>query len=55
MSLIDNEPEGKFLGIDQEHYTKESTRHYNVKKYELSGADRFNLKNMEVYQVIQLN
>ena len=55
LSLIDNEPEGKFLGIDQQHYAKESTSRYNVKRNELSGADRFTLKNMEVYQVILLN
>ena len=55
LTLICNEPEGKFFFIGQQHYTIENTSCYNVKKNELSGADRFNLKNMEIYQVIQLN
>ena len=51
LGLIWNE-DGKFIGENQSsHYTK-STSNYNVPTNELSGADKFSLKEMEVYQVI---
>ena len=51
LALIWNE-DGKFIGEDQSsHFTKNSGA-FNVPRNELSGADKFSLKEMEVYQVI---
>ena len=51
LGLIWNE-DGKFIGENQSsHYTK-GHEYFNVPMNALSGADKFYMKEMEVYQVI---
>ena len=51
LALIWNE-DGKFIGEDQSSHFTKNTGNFNVPRDELSGADKFSLKEMEVYQVI---
>ena len=43
---------GEFIGPNKSSHFTLSTNYFDVPKNELSGADKFNLKNMEVYQVV---
>ena len=51
LGLIWNE-DGTFIGENQSSHFTLSKDHYKVPVNELSGADKFTLKTMEVYQVI---
>lgn len=51
LALIWNE-DGTFIGDSQSSHFTKSSEHFNVPRNELSGADKFSLKEMEVYQVI---
>ena len=51
LGLIWNE-DGKFIGENQSSHFTLSKNNYKVPQNELSGADKFTLKTMEVYQVI---
>ena len=51
LGLIWNE-DGKFIGKNQSSHFTLSKDNYKVPQNELSGADKFTLKTMEVYQVI---
>ena len=51
LGLIWNE-DGKFIGENQSSHFTLSNDDYKVPQNELSGADKFTLKTMEVYQVI---
>ena len=51
LALIWNE-DGKFIGENQSSHFTMNNENFNVPKNELSGADKFSLRTMEVYQVI---
>jgi len=51
LRIIDNDEDGEFIGKQDHLSLVENNNYYSVQRNELTGADKFTLKKMEVYQV----